>query len=196
MRLSTLTLLALSTVAAAGVVELTDADFEHKTQAATGEAWRGQGLLPSLANDVAAPLPCRRHHRRVVRQVLRTSTCAYYLCMCGYSSSCGSAAVIVCCCLRAPLCVACPSCMCVPRCFSQWCGHCKSLAPIWDELAKEVAGDVIIAKARLVPLPHLFTGHALCTCSNVSLPFFVPHPPPSSLLIIPSSLSTGGLHSK
>lgn len=32
--------------------------------------------------------------------------------------------------------------------YAPWCGHCKSLAPIWDELAEHVAGneDIVIAK--------------------------------------------------
>lgn len=32
--------------------------------------------------------------------------------------------------------------------YAPWCGHCKTLAPIWDELAEHVAAneDLIIAK--------------------------------------------------
>ena len=32
--------------------------------------------------------------------------------------------------------------------YAPWCGHCKALAPIWDELAKDVESleDLVIAK--------------------------------------------------
>lgn len=45
--------------------------------------------------------------------------------------------------------------------YAPWCGHCKKLAPIWDELATEVASnsDIVIAKmdstANEVDVPGL-----------------------------------------
>lgn len=48
--------------------------------------------------------------------------------------------------------------------YAPWCGHCKSLAPKFDELAKKLAGEsgVTIAKmdatANDVPSPYEVTG--------------------------------------
>ena len=44
--------------------------------------------------------------------------------------------------------------------YAPWCGHCKTLAPIWDELAEKKANeegsDLVVAKidATANELPH------------------------------------------
>lgn len=40
-------------------------------------------------------------------------------------------------------------CRTFPTLSSQWCGHCKRLAPIWEELADEVEGDANVHVAKV-----------------------------------------------
>ncbi len=62
---------ALAMTALASVVELTDANFEHLTQAATGTHLTHP---PPHSLNLACALPHRRYNRLLVRQILRART--------------------------------------------------------------------------------------------------------------------------
>ena len=44
------------------------------------------------------------------------------------------------------------------------CGHCKRLAPTWDELASKVGDSVIIAKVHLSTVSVLNQIEGACVC--------------------------------
>ncbi len=55
--------------------------------------------------------------------------------------------------------------------FAPWCGHCKRMAPTWDELAQKYADvdDVVIAKVDCTS--HDNKNKELCNKEGVSEPF-------------------------
>lgn len=39
--------------------------------------------------------------------------------------------------------------------YAPWCGHCQHLKPVWDDLARRVQSNVVIAKVNCDEEPNL-----------------------------------------
>jgi thioredoxin 1 len=57
--------------------------------------------------------------------------------------------------------------MVVVDCWAAWCGPCRMVAPIIDELAKEYAGKIVFAKLNVDENPRVATEFAIMAIPTI-----------------------------
>ena len=53
--------------------------------------------------------------------------------------------------------------------WAPWCGHCRMLAPVLEELAEEMGDGVTIAKLNVDENPHTASRHGVMTIPTLKL---------------------------